>query len=78
MWNCGPLDLTKSYSICSIHFTKDDYIANAGRPMLIEYKLPIYSNIKSIDKNLLCIIKNLIINYVLQVKIWINTINCIF
>lgn len=51
---CGPLDLSKSFSICSIHFTKNDHIANTGRHnMLIEYKLPMYSNIKSIDKNLL-------------------------
>lgn len=44
---CGPLNLLKSYSIYSIHFTKDDYKTNTGRSMLVEYKLPIYSNIKS-------------------------------
>jgi len=55
---CGPLDLSKSYSICSIHFTKDDYMTNTSRPMLVEYKLPIYFNIKSLVKNLFFIINN--------------------
>jgi len=42
----GPLDLPTSFSICSIHFTKDDYITNTGRSLLVEYKLPIHSKLE--------------------------------
>ncbi|KAE9522538.1 hypothetical protein AGLY_017059 [Aphis glycines] len=34
MWTQHVLDLSKIYSICSIHFTKDNYMTNTSRPML--------------------------------------------